>query len=56
MNGEETPRRSLQVGERKHAFGREKTVGYLNHSCEPNGLPGFQLPVWKGLSVTAKRN
>jgi hypothetical protein len=50
LNGEETPRRSLQIGERKHAFGRKETVGYLNHSCEPNGLPlwmdGFQLPVF----------
>ena len=31
LNGEETlsspTRRSLQIGERKHAFGREETVG-----------------------------
>jgi hypothetical protein len=56
LNGEEAPRRSLQIGERMHTFGREETVGYLNHNCEPNGLPGFQRPVCKGLSATAKRN
>jgi len=34
-------RRSLQIGEGKHAFGREETVGYLNHSCDPNVFLDF---------------
>lgn len=29
-------RRSVQIDEKKHVIGREETVGYLNHSCEPN--------------------
>ena|ERR1700741_1830474 len=37
LNGEETlpspTRRSLQIGEGKHAFGREEAVDYLNHSA-----------------------
>ena len=45
LNGEETlpspTRRSLQIGEGKHAFGREETVGYLNHGCEPNVFLDF---------------
>lgn len=40
LNGEETlsspTRRSLQIGEGMHVFGRGETVGYLNHGCEPN--------------------
>jgi SET domain-containing protein len=40
LNGEDTlplpTRRSLQIGEGRHAIGREETVGYLNHGCEPN--------------------
>ncbi len=45
LNGEETlpspTRRSLQIGEGRHAFGREETVGYLNHGCEPNAFLDF---------------
>ena len=45
LNGEETlpspTRRSLQIGEGKHAFGSEETVGYLNHGCEPNAFLDF---------------
>ena len=45
LNGEETlsspTRRSLQIGEGKHAFGREETVGYLNHGCAPNVFLDF---------------
>jgi SET domain-containing protein len=45
LNGEETlsspTRRSLQIGEGKHAFGGEETVGYLNHGCEPNVFLDF---------------
>ena len=45
LNGEETllspTKRSLQIGEGKHAFGREETVGYLNHGCEPNVFLDF---------------
>jgi SET domain-containing protein len=45
LNGEETllspTRRSLQIGEGKHAFGSEETVGYLNHGCEPNVFLDF---------------
>src|SRR5882724_3974920 len=45
LNGEETlpspTRRSLQIGEGKHAFGSEATVGYLNHGCEPNAFLDF---------------
>jgi SET domain-containing protein len=45
LNGEEIlaspTRRSLQIGERKHAVGSEETVGYLNHSCEPNVFLDF---------------
>lgn len=29
-------RRSVQIDEGKHVIGREETVGYLNHSCQPN--------------------
>jgi hypothetical protein len=45
LNAEETlsspTRRSLQIGEGKHALGSEETVGYLNHSCEPNVFLDF---------------
>jgi hypothetical protein len=45
LNGENTflspTRRSLQVGERRHVFGRDETVGYVNHSCEPNSFLDF---------------
>jgi SET domain-containing protein len=45
LNGEKTlsspTKRSLQIGEGKHAFGSEETVGYLNHSCEPNVFLDF---------------
>jgi len=45
LNGEETlsspTRRSLQIGEGKHAFGKEETVGYLNHGCDPNAFLDF---------------
>jgi hypothetical protein len=45
LNGENTflspTRRSLQIGERRHVFGRDETVGYLNHSCEPNSFLDF---------------
>lgn len=45
LNGENTflspTRRSLQIGERRHVFGREDTVGYLNHGCEPNSFLDF---------------
>ena len=34
-------RRSLQIGERRHVFGRDETVGYVNHSCEPNSFLDF---------------
>ncbi len=29
-------RRSVQIDEGRHVIGREETVGYLNHSCQPN--------------------
>ncbi len=55
LNGENTflspTRRSLQIGERKHVFGREETVGYLNHSCEPNSFLDFSC-----LCVRALKN
>jgi SET domain-containing protein len=55
LNGEDTlpspTRRSLQIGEGKHAFGREETVGYLNHGCEPNVFLDFSC-----LCVRALRN
>ena len=45
LNGEDTlsspTKRSLQIGEGKHVFGREETVGYLNHGCEPNAFLDF---------------
>ena len=45
LNGENTflspTRRSLQIGERRHVFGREETVGYLNHGCQPNSFLDF---------------
>ena len=45
LNGEETlsspTKRSLQIGEGKHALGGEETVGYLNHGCEPNVFLDF---------------
>jgi len=45
LNGENyflsPTRRSLQIGEKKHVFGRDETVGYLNHSCEPNSFLDF---------------
>jgi hypothetical protein len=53
LNGEETlpspTRRSLQIGEGKHAFGREETVGYLNHGCEPNAFLDFSCLCVKAL-------
>jgi SET domain len=55
LNGEGTllspTRRSLQIGETRHVFGREETVGYLNHSCEPNSFLDFSC-----LCVRALRN
>jgi hypothetical protein len=55
LNGENTflspTRRSLKIGERRHVFGREETVGYLNHSCEPNSFLDFEC-----LCVRALRN
>ena len=55
LNGENTffspTRRSLQIGERKHVFGREETIGYVNHSCEPNSFLDFSC-----LCVRALRN
>ena len=45
LNGEHyflsPTRRSLQIGERRHVFGRDETVGYLNHSCEANSFLDF---------------
>jgi hypothetical protein len=45
LNGEHyflsPTRRSLQIGEGKHVFGRDETVGYLNHSCEANSFLDF---------------
>src|SRR5258708_32174001 len=45
LNGENyflsPTRRSLQIGERRHLFGRDETIGYLNHSCEPNSFLDF---------------
>jgi SET domain-containing protein len=45
LNGEDTlpspTRRSLQIGEGRHAFGSEETVGFLNHGCEPNVFLDF---------------
>jgi len=42
LHGEELlaapTRESLQVGEAQHAVGREETVAYLNHACEPSAL------------------
>jgi len=45
LNGENyfrsPTKRSLQIGENRHVFGRGETVGYLNHSCEPNSFLDF---------------
>jgi SET domain len=45
LNGEDaTPsptKRSLQIAG-KHVVGREGTVGYLNHGCEPNTFLDFR--------------
>jgi SET domain-containing protein len=45
LNGENyflsPTRKSLQIGETRHVFGRDETVGYLNHSCEPNSFLDF---------------
>jgi len=45
LKGERTlsspTKRSLQIGQGKHAFGSEETVGYLNHSCDPNVFLDF---------------
>jgi len=45
LNGENyflsPTKRSLQIGEKRHVFGRDETVGYLNHSCEPNSFLEF---------------
>lgn len=53
LNGEEAlpapTRRSLQIGERAHAIGREETVGYLNHGCEPNCFLDFSCLCVKAL-------
>jgi hypothetical protein len=42
LNGEELlaapTRESLQVGEAQHAVGRDETVAYLNHACEPSAF------------------
>jgi len=55
LNGENTflspTRRSLQIGERKHVFGRDQTIGYVNHSCDPNSFLDFSC-----LCVRALRN
>ena len=55
LNGEHyflsPARRSLQIGERKHVFGRDETVGFVNHSCEPNSFLDFSC-----LCVRALRN
>jgi SET domain-containing protein len=55
LNGENTSlsptRRSLQIGIRRHVFGSEETVGYLNHGCEPNSFLDFSC-----LSVRAFRD
>jgi SET domain-containing protein len=54
LNGENTfhspTRRSLQIGERRHVFGRDETVGYLNHSCEPNSFLDFSCLCVRALS------
>lgn len=46
LNGEDvTPsptKRSLQIAKGKHVVGREGTVGYLNHGCEPNTFLDFR--------------
>ena len=46
LNGEailsSPTRRSLQMGEGKHAFGREESVGFLNHGCDPNVFLDFR--------------
>jgi len=45
LNGENTflspTRRSLQIGERRHVFGRDETIGFVNHGCEPNSFLDF---------------
>jgi len=45
LNGENyflsPTKRSLQIGEKRHVFGRDETVGFLNHSCEPNSFLDF---------------
>ena len=45
LNGENyflsPTKRFLQIGEKRHVFGRDETVGYLNHSCEPNSFLDF---------------
>ena len=55
LNGENTflspTKRSLQIGKRKHVFGRDETVGFVNHSCEPNSFLDFSC-----LCVRALRN
>jgi len=55
LNGENTflspTKRSLQIGERRHVFGRDETVGFVNHSCEPNSFLDFRR-----LCVRALRN
>lgn len=45
LNGEDASpsptKRSLQMAKGKHVVGREGTVGYLNHGCEPNTFLDF---------------
>jgi hypothetical protein len=46
LNGEDATqsptKTSLQIGKGKHVVGREGTVGYLNHGCEPNTFLDFR--------------
>jgi SET domain-containing protein len=55
LNGEHyflsPTRRSLQIGERRHVFGREETVGFLNHGCEPNSFLDFSCLCVRALKV-----
>ena len=42
LNGENTflspTKRSLQIGERKHVFGRDETVGFVNTVANPTAF------------------
>jgi hypothetical protein len=46
LNGEHASsspnKESLQIGKGKHVVGREGTVSYLNHGCEPNTFLDFR--------------